>query len=140
MSYVDTPVWVASIIEEPKSDEVRTWLLQTDPEEIAVSDWVVAEFSSALSVKVRTGQIDVEQRAEALGAFTSTVTESLYVLPILAGHFRTAARFANSHLSGLRAGDALHLAVAGGYGSAVCTLDRTLATAGPLFGIETKLI
>jgi uncharacterized protein len=140
MFYIDTPVWVASIVEESKSNDVRAWLLQTAPEEIAVSDWVVTEFSSALSVKVRTGQIDVEQQAAALVAFTTTVTESLYVLPILAGHFRTAARFANNHFSGLRAGDALHLAVARDYGATVCTLDKTLATAGPMFGIETNLI
>jgi uncharacterized protein len=140
MIYIDTPVWVVSIVEEPKSDDVRSWLQQTDPEEIAVSDWVVTEFSSALSVKMRTGQIDAEQRAAALGAFTSTVTESLYLLPIMAGHFRAAASYADNHFSGLRAGDALHLAVAGGYGASLCTLDKTLAAAGSLLGIEAKLI
>jgi uncharacterized protein len=140
MLYVDTSVLVASIVEEPKSTDVRKWLGHADPEELVISDWVVSEFSSALSVKVRTGQIDIEQRKLALTAFSTLVNDSANVLPIISGHFRMAARYADNHRSGLRAGDALHLAIAEYYGASVHTLDVTLASAGSMFGVETNLL
>lgn len=137
MFYVDTSVWVSAITEEAKSENVRLWLQQFDSDELAISDWVVAEFSSALSVKIRTGQITSEQRALALGAFSTLVHDSLSILPIKGNHFRSAAVFADNHMTGLRAGDALHLAVAADHGAIVCTLDATMVTAGLLLGIET---
>ena len=45
--------------------------------------------------------------------------------------FRTAARFADQHMLGLRAGDALHLAICADHGATLCTLDRRLSEAGP---------
>lgn len=139
MYYVDTSVWVAAITEEAKSDDVRLWLEKFDSEIVAISDWVVAEFSSALSVKIRTGQITLEQRAVALGAFSTLVSESLSTLPIKSSHFQSAALYADNHLTGLRASDALHLAIAADSGALVCTLDTTMAAAGSLLGIETIL-
>ena len=41
---------------------------------------------------------------------------------------------------GLRAADALHLAVASGNGASICTLDRVMAEAGPILSIETLLL
>lgn len=140
MFYVDTSVWVASIVAKQKSSIVRAWLQHRNPEDLVISDWVVAEFSSALSLKVRTRQIDLEQRAAALGAFAEVIGASLNIVPIATGHFRTAARFAGNHLTGLRGGDALHLAVAASHGASVCTLDMTLAAAGPILGIEAILL
>jgi len=137
MFYVDTSVWVAAIAEEAKSDDVRSWLGRFDSEEVVISDWVVTEFSSALSLKIRTGQIRLEQRAAALSAFSNLVSDSLSTLPVKTRHFRSAALFTDNHLTGLRASDALHLAVAAENGAAVCTLDATMASAGPLLGIET---
>lgn len=137
MFYVDTSVWVSSITHEAKSEDVRSWLTRFNSEELAISDWVVTEFSSALSLKVRTGQISLEQRAAALGTFSTAVHNSLKILPIETSHFRSAALFADNHLTRLRAGDALHLAVAADHGAIVCTLDAVMISAGALLGIET---
>jgi len=137
MFYVDTSIWISAVTEEAKSEDVRSWFSEFDSEKLAISDWVVAEFSSALSLKIRTGQITLEQRAIALGAFSTAVHESLSVLPVMSSHFRSAAVFADNHLTGLRASDALHLAVAADHGAAVCTLDKVMITAGVFLGIET---
>jgi predicted nucleic acid-binding protein len=66
--------------------------------------------------------------------------ESLAVLAISDIHFRTAARFADQHAIGLRAGDALHLAICADHGAALCTLDRRLSAAGSVLGMATTLL
>lgn len=136
MFYIDTSVWVSAITEEPKSGNVWLWFEKFAAEKFAISDWVVTEFSSALSVKIRTGQITMEQRASALREFSATVNDSLQILPIRSGHFQSAALFADNHLTGLRAADALHVAVAADYGAIICSLDSTMTKAASLLGLE----
>jgi len=62
------------------------------------------------------------------------------VLPVTGSQFRAAARFADQHALGLRAGDALHLAVASEHGATVHTLDQRLADAGPVLGVPGQLL
>jgi uncharacterized protein len=61
-------------------------------------------------------------RAEALATFTRLAVDSFTVMPASRLQFRTAARFANQHVLGLRAGDALHLAICADNGA---TLARS---------------
>ena len=71
--------------------------------------------------------------------FNKLVAESFTVLGVTGGQFRTAAKFADQHMLGLRAGDALHLAIASEHGATVHTLDQWLGVAGPAFGVPTQL-
>jgi predicted nucleic acid-binding protein len=89
---------------------------------------------------LRTGQINLEQRAAALAMFNKLVIESFTVLPVTRGHFRAAAKFVDQPTLALRAGDALHLATASDYGATIHTLDRQLAEAGPVLGVPTQLL
>ena len=93
-----------------------------------------------MAIKLRTGQIGLDQRAAALAMFNKLVTESFTVLPVTGGHFRAAAKFLDQHTLGLRAGDALHLATASEHGATVHTLDQRLAEAGPVLGVPTQLL
>lgn len=140
MLYIDTSMLVAALVKEIHTSRIQHWLAEQNPEQLAISDWVATEFSSALSIKLRTGQIDAQQRASALAAFARLSVNSLNVLPVAAAQFHLAARFADQHQTGIRAGDALHLAIAAENGLTLCTLDAKLAGAGLSLGVKTRML
>ena len=135
--YLDTAVIVAALTVEPGTARAQAWIAAQSTGELLISDWVIAEFSSALSLKLRTGQIDNQLRTVASAAFSRFCASRFAVLPVVSGHFRTAATFADHHTLGLRAGDALHLAIASEHGATLCSFDRKLVEAGPALGVPT---
>src|SRR5258708_1803065 len=140
MLYLDPSLVVAALTREPTTAHVHAWLDDQEAADLVISEWVVTEFSAALSIKLRTGQIEADDRADALSMFAGLCAESLAVLEISGLHFRTAARFADQHALGLRAGDALHLAICADHGATISTLDRRLSEAGSALGLRTTLL
>lgn len=138
--YLDTSVLVAAATREVETDRVQAWLDEQTRDRLVISDWVITEFSSALSIKLRNGQIEAGHRADALAALSRLAAESFAILPVSGLQFRTAARFADHYALGLRAGDALHLAICADHGATLCTLDRRLSETGPALGVKTTLL
>jgi len=139
MLYLDTSLLIAALTNEMETERMQHWLGRQPEDNLAISDWVATEFSSALSIKLRTGQIRVADRAAALATFTRLTIDSFIAIPVSRLDFRTAARLADQHAIGLRAGDALHLAICANHGTTLCTLDRRLGDAGSALGIKTIL-
>ena len=57
MIYVDTSIIVPLLTTEPKTEAVTAWFAKLD-DMPTCADWLLTEFHSALSIKIRTGQIN----------------------------------------------------------------------------------
>ena len=136
MIYVDTSVIVPLLVTEPKTDTVTAWF--ADLRDIPVgSDWLLTEFSSALSMKLRTGSLTDANAKQVRKEFELLADGGLKIVPVSRDAFRQAAKLAQQHGHGLRSGDSLHLAVALELGAShMATLDGTLAANAKRNGME----
>ena len=111
MVYVDTSVLVALCLNEPKSADVTRWY-SACADELVSAMWCVPEFASALGIKQRTNQITEAQGQAAWQYFERLCANDLQLFPVEPGTFHRAAVLTLDAATGLRAGDALHLAAA----------------------------
>ena len=135
MFYLDTSFVVSAFSVEPRTTDCQTWLADNVDADLLISDWVKTEFSSAVSLKIRTKEISVGQRAEIVTRLHNAAVNNLIVVDIVAGHFETAARMCDNHALSLRAGDALHIAIAQSVGARFVTLDKRMANAALELGV-----
>jgi hypothetical protein len=138
--YLDTSVLVCALTGETETARIQSWLSDQLAGEMAISDWTIAEFSSALSIKLRTGTLNMDERARAMAAFARLLDESLELWPLERRQFRAAARIADQHTLAMRAGDALHIAICAERGATLCTLDKRLSEACPSLGVISLLL
>ena len=139
-AYLDTSLVVAALTAEPLTDVAQRYLTGEAFSLPVISDWSLTEVSAALSIKVRVGGADGKgPPVRALSVLRGLVDHSFDCLPVSRADFRAAARLADQARSGLRAGDAPHLAVASGAGLVVHTLDRSMARSADELGIPSVL-
>ncbi len=92
------------------------------------ADWLVPEFHSAISIKIRTGQLSEANAKQVRKEFDLFAAGGLRLAPVSRDAFSRAGDMVKQHTSSLRAGDALHLAMALELGaSSIACLDSTLA-------------
>ena len=139
MLYLDTSVLVPLFIPEPESDRLQRWIERQAAELLYISEWTLSEFSSALGLKVRTKHLQPDQARNAQKLLERLAAQSLHVhVPTRADYIQASA-FLGEHALGLRAGDALHLAIAYNEAAeAVYSLDRLFVSAGRKLRIKTE--
>src|SRR6267154_2593446 len=140
MFYLDTSLLVAVLTNGAETERMQHWLGQQPVDDLALSDWMATEFSSALSIKLRTGQIGAAHRADALATSHGSPRTAL---PSFRSRGCSFGRLRDSRTNirlGLRAGGALHLAVCAGLGATLCTFEQRLSHAGSALGVKTILL
>lgn len=139
MLYLDTSFLVPYFVSEESSEKVERFLRGVKGEELAVSTWTATEFVSALGLKVRTRQLDQPAAAAALAAFREVAEGYFNWLPVSSADFRAASNYLEKWGLGLRAGDALHLAVARSNGvKKLLTLDERMLKAAKVLRIPVS--
>lgn len=139
MCYVDTSVIVAMLTHESKSAVCIDWF-KNQKQSPQSSDWLITEFNSAISLKLRTAQLQPEQTSAILQTFETLVNGGIKLLPINREVYSQAGALIRSNLN-LRAGDALHLSVALGAGiNEFVTLDNNQVKTAQAIGFACELM
>jgi len=138
--YFDTSFLVPLILPEATSDQIAAFVGRLPAEEFAVSQWTRVEFSSLIGREVRMGSLDAQAAERADARFEAMVDETFSILLPTADDYGLAKRYLGRFETGLRAGDALHLAVANNHHAAVIySLDETLLKAGRFLDLPVSL-
>ena len=124
-TYVDTSVWLALLGREPGYEVLARWLAEAGA--LCCADWTQVEMASGLGIKQRRGDIDAPMQQAILAVFDDMLGQNVTVIALMPADVRAAYDLCRDADSGLRAGDALHLAVARRVGCRhFFSLDKTL--------------
>lgn len=135
MVYLDTSVVVAMITSEKTAADIMAWYRSLTEAPVS-SDWLITEFASALCIKVQTGQMTKALAERAHAVFEYFSHDGVRLLGLSRGLYQTAAQLIRTDPVGLRAGDALHLALALEVGATeLATLDRRQAQSAAHHGL-----
>lgn len=130
---------MAHYCPEPLSDAAQRAVRSARPP--AVSRLAEVEFCSAVSLKTRTGDMDVDSATRVLSLFRSHLAGGLYrIVPIEAAEYTLAADWIASFSTPFRTLDALHLATACSHGLMLITADKALAQAADHFAVDNRCL
>jgi len=139
LTYIDTSVWCAYCFNEPEAPEAVRWLAEAELDRTATAPWTHAEFASAAGIKRRAKGQSAQAVARARRAFESAVAMA-HSLAVADDDFLYAAELCRSTSVKLRAGDALHLAVALRHNcGALASLDRDMTDAARHLGLHVTV-
>ncbi len=139
MRYFDTSFLVPLILPEATSEPIAGFFEGLPAEDLAISHWTRVEFASMLAREVRMGGLDAAAARAAGSRFETMVEESFAVLLPNRGDFDRARDWLGHFAASLRAGDALHLAIARNRGAdAIYSLDKLLIKAGKNLGLPAS--
>ena len=140
MVYLDTSFVAPLVIAENSSDAVEAFVLKVKPGELTTSMWTQVELSSLVSRKIRMGDLSDSQAEVVRREFDRVLVESFEILAPTAADFAAAAKYLEIPKTGLRAGDALHLAIAANRrAKRILTLDLGFVEAGKLLKLPVTL-
>jgi len=138
--YFDTSFLAPLVLPESTSEKIAAFVRRLPVEELTVSHWTRVEFSSLIARDVRMSVLDAAAGARADARFEAMVDASFAVLLPNADDFGLAKRYLGKFNTGLRAGDALHLAIAANrQAAAIYSLDKGLLMAGRLLDLPVSM-
>jgi predicted nucleic acid-binding protein len=136
MNYFDTSFLTPLVRKERTSTQIARFMAGLPTGHLAISRWTEVEFASLLARDVRMGDMDAGEARAMETLFEEVVAQSLVVWLPGAEDYDLAKRYLRRHETGLRAGDALHLAIAANRDArAIHSLDKTMIKAGKMLGL-----
>ena len=139
MRYFDTSFLVPLVLPEATSEPVARFFEDLPGEDPAVSHWTRVEFASLLAREVRMSGLDAAAAREAGSRFEAMVEESFVVFLPNRDDFDRARDWLGRFETALRAGDALHLAIAANRrAEAIYSLDKAMIAAGRALGLPAS--
>jgi uncharacterized protein len=139
MLYFDTSFLVPLVLPEATSEWITAFIRELPADQLAVSHWTRVEFSSVIAREVRMGGLDASAAARADARLEAMVRDSFAVLLPTIADFDLARRYLARFDTGLRAGDALHLAIASNQNAeTIYSLDRALVRAGAILSLPVS--
>lgn len=136
-AYFDTSVLVPLFFNEAGTAFARVEIAR---EAAAwISYWTLAEFSSAVAFKLRSGQVSEQTAAAGRRFFERFLALRLTVTDVLREDLLNAAHLCQATPTpGLRTPDALHLAIAQRLGLMMVSFDGALVRACRLNGVACR--
>lgn len=138
-SYLDTSFVVPFYLLETSSGRVEGFLRSQPPGSLVLSSWGGVEFASTLARNVRMGLQEREKARALFDVFEADARALFRVhVPTAADFSLAASLLIGQPQSGLRGGDALHLAIAKNHGLTLYTLDKALLAAADTLGVAAS--
>ena len=134
--YVDASAWISLFTNEMTAASLQEWLANEDGQ-LMSTPWTLVEVASGFSIKVRRNEFSESQARVLFEQFEKLVSNEVKVVAMAADDYGHAMSLCRNSGSGLRAGDALHLASAARVGvSHLLTLDKVMAVNAKSLGIK----
>ncbi|MDP3294396.1 MAG: type II toxin-antitoxin system VapC family toxin [Nevskia sp.] len=141
MHYLDTSILAAILLRDPESERVEKALQGLGGEFLALSVWTGVEVFSAIARRLRMREISPREAARARQAYDEEFVAKHDVLVLTTPDYARARNLLAVDGTKLRAGDALHLAVALNHGvSTFRTLDKDLRKIAVQSGLTAPAI
>ena len=131
--YLDASVLVALFVEEPSTAQAQARLVG---ETLLISDFAATEFSAAIARRVRIGDMPASQAPITFQAFDSWVARATSRVVQDVSDTPNADILVRRLDLGLRAPDALHIAIARRLGATLFTFDLRMAHAARTLGLS----
>ena len=139
MVYFDTSFIAPLLRFESTSNAVRQFIAGLPSGESAISRWTQLEVSSLLARDVRMGSLSTDHARRIQLEFDQNIAESFLMLTPSRADFDLARHYLQRYESGLRSGDALHLAIGANNGAEIFySLDRGLLRAAEYLGLPAS--
>lgn len=136
MFYLDTSFVAPLILEEPASEQIEGFVATLPAGELFISHWTRVELASLMAREVRMGGLAEVDALSAIAQFDDLVVDSFQVLIPSVSDYELAKGYVQHFAAKLRAGDALHLAIARNNAvSILYTLDKGLMRAAEIMTI-----
>ena len=139
MIYLDTSVVAPFYWTEALSDGVEALLRQEV--ELGISQLVEVELCSALSRRVRMGEIERDEAQAIADRFQTDRNSGFYIrLALEPIHYDMGRNWIARFDTPLRTLDALHLAIAASHNIPLVTADEGLVVSADVLGVEVQVL